>query len=240
MPRVGWSIWRHSVGTGHGAGRGAPVGTGAPSGLPCSGAALPVGTFRTRSGCGPRWPRGWAFCTGAKGLAGRSRGPARHMGRMGQLSGPGGPNRNPEPTCAPGHGPVRASSQPPAPCRPRPSGTPVPCPGAYVDDVPAGVLVVVPDEEVDEDPPVELRVHHGQLPLQLPPGAWGSAPHAGDPPALASEPSPLPTANPRLLSPELGGTGDPCPAFGGKHTCGPWGGGLGSASPHCPQGATAP
>lgn len=50
---------------------------------------------------------------------------------------------------------------------------PPPPRGSYVDDVAAGVLVVVPDEEVDEDAPVELRVHQGQLLLQLPPGAWG-------------------------------------------------------------------
>lgn len=53
----------------------------------------------------------------------------------------------------------------PVPHPPLPEGT------AYVDDVPAGVLVIIPDEEVDEDAPVELRVQHSQLPLQFPLGA---------------------------------------------------------------------
>ena len=75
-----------------------------------------------------------------------------------------------------GTGPCTAGvdeSRAPEHIRPtRPCGAPPPRPpGSYVDDVPAGVLVVVPDEEVDEHPPVELCVHHGQLLFQLPLGA---------------------------------------------------------------------
>lgn len=50
----------------------------------------------------------------------------------------------------------------PTPTHPPPEGI------AYIDDMPAGVLVIIPDEEVDEDSLVELRVQHSQLPLQLP------------------------------------------------------------------------
>lgn len=77
------------------------------------------------------------------------------------------PAPQPRPRPAP-HCPAGAPSQARG-ARP----TPAPRRGSYVDDVAAGVLVVVPDEEVDEDAPVELRVHHSQLLFQLPPGAWG-------------------------------------------------------------------
>lgn len=88
-----------------------------------------------------------------------------------------GPGATPGLVHPSGLGPGRVPAEPREP--PRGGGRPA-RPGTHVDDVPAGILVVVPDEEVDEDAPVELRVHHGQLLLQLPGGAWGGRPDAGD------------------------------------------------------------
>lgn len=89
----------------------------------------------------------------------------------------------------------------------------------YVDDVAAGVLVVVPDEEVDEDPPVELGVHGRQLPLQLPVAAWGAGPSWS---RGSRGPGPAPRALGTLA---WGWGGDPCAAHvwpragdGGGHT----------------------
>ena len=115
-----------------------------------------------------------------------------------------------------GHPTPVVTAVPPLPC-----GSPQPGPGdpaypapqcvSYVDDVLAGVLVVVPDEEVDEDPPVEPRVHHGQLLFQLPPGPWGPAPHAGDLPGPGVLAPPLVQQGIPELSPQSprGSTG-PC------------------------------
>lgn len=87
-----------------------------------------------------------------------------------------------------GPGPVPAEPREPQPGEDRPGAA---C-RTYVDDVPAGILVVVPDEEVDEDAPVELRVHHGQLVLQLPGGAWGCSARCWSRPGASSHGGPRP------------------------------------------------
>ena len=144
-----------------------------------------------RARCGRRWlsevgfpalePEARTDGTRAAPLT-RTRSPRQPAPRAGRGQGRG-PGNAPGAHPPPGHGPAGAPSQAPG-ARP----TPAPRRGSYVDDVPAGVLVVVPDEQVDEDAPVELRVHQGQLLLQFPLGAWGVSASRWRPAALPGVP----------------------------------------------------